>query len=250
VIWLCGDVHGRFKHLIDAVLQSPPEQRPAAVILLGDLQAQQPLEVELAAILAHTEVWFIPGNHDTDSDADHDHLFGSALAGRNLHGLVVEIAGVRVAGLGGVFRGQVWMPPNPSEVETARGYVARAGRGNLWRGGLPRRHRSTIFPAEVQALSRQRADVLVTHEAPSCHPHGFAALDALARCLQVRQAFHGHHHDRRDYRPEWPRLGFEAHGVGLRGITALDGPVIRVGELDERRAIRGGYAAPPGCRLP
>jgi predicted phosphodiesterase len=115
-IWLCGDVHGRFDHLTEAVLQSAPSQRPAALVLLGDLQAQQPLEVELAAILEHTEVWFIPGNHDTDTDEDHDHLFCSALAGRNLHGRVVEIAGVRIAGLGGVFRGQVWMPPGPPEV--------------------------------------------------------------------------------------------------------------------------------------
>jgi predicted phosphodiesterase len=232
VIWLCGDVHGRFDHLIETVLLPPPEQRPAAVILLGDIQAQQPLEVELAPILAHTEVWFIHGNHDTDSDADHDHLFGSALADRNLHGRVVEIDGVRIAGLGGVFRGQVWTPPNPWAFETARAYVARAGRSNLWRGGLPRRHRSTIFPAEYQALARLRADVLVTHEAPSCHPHGFAVLDDLARSLRVRQMFHGHHHDRLDYRTEWARLAFDAHGVGLRGITALDGQVIQVGELD------------------
>lgn len=56
MIWLCGDVYGHFEHLIEAVLQSPPEQRPAAIILLGDIQAQQPLEVELAATLVHTEV--------------------------------------------------------------------------------------------------------------------------------------------------------------------------------------------------
>ncbi|NYG35483.1 metallophosphoesterase family protein [Sphaerotilus montanus] len=105
-IWLCGDVHGRFEHLIGAVLQPPQGQRPAAIVLLGDVQAARPLELELAAILPHTEVWFIHGNHDTDSDADHDHLFGSALAHRNLHGRVVEVAGVRIAGLGGVFRGQ------------------------------------------------------------------------------------------------------------------------------------------------
>ena len=124
------------------------------------------------------------------------------------------------------------MPPGPPEIESPRGYVAHIGRGNRWRDGLPRRHRSTIFPAEYQALSKQRADVLVTHEAPSCHPHGFAALDELGKHLGVRQAFHGHHHDRLDYQAEWSRLGFEAHGVGLRGITALDGRVIRAGDLD------------------
>ena len=107
MILFCGDLHGQFGHVIEAVLV----RQPAAVILLGDLQAQNPLEVELAPILGHTEIWFIHGNHDTDSDADHDNLFDSALADRNLHGRVVEIAGVRIAGLGGVFRGQVWSPP-------------------------------------------------------------------------------------------------------------------------------------------
>jgi hypothetical protein len=90
-----------------------PERAGAATRsdhLLGDIQARRPLQVELAPILALTEVWFIPGNHDTDSDADHDHLFGSELADRNLHARVVEIAGFRVAGLGGVFRESIQMP--------------------------------------------------------------------------------------------------------------------------------------------
>ena len=241
-IWLCGDVHGHLDPLIEAVLRPPVSERPLAIVLLGDVQAQRPLEVALAPLLAHTAVWFIHGNHDTDSEADHDHLFGSALAGQNLHGRVVEVAGVRIAGLGGVFRGQVWHPPSPWQFETARAYAAWAGRGSRWRGGLPLRHRSTIFPAEVQALCRQRAEVLVTHEALSSHPHGFAVIDDLARCLGVHRAFHGHHHDRRDYRAAWDRLGFEAHGVGLRGITALDGQVSRAGELD--RVVHAQHIPP------
>lgn len=88
-------------------------------------------------ILDKTEVWFIHGNHDTDSEADHDHLFGSALADRNLHGRVVEIAGLRIAGLGGVFRGKVWTPPAPATFENFKQYLARCGKGNFWRGGLP-----------------------------------------------------------------------------------------------------------------
>lgn len=225
-----GDPHGGFDPLIEAVGQ----HRPAAVVLLGDLQAQRPLEVELASILDRTEVWFIHGNHDTDSDADHDHLFGSALADRNLHGRVVEIAGCRIAGLGGVFRGQVWAPPAPWQIESARTYVAQAGRSNLWRGGLPRKHRSTIFPADYQALQSKRADVLVTHEAPSCHPHGFSAIDDLARSLKVRRVFHGHHHRDMNYQAHWPQLGFEAWGVGLRGVRDQTGLCLTPGGQDTR----------------
>jgi metallophosphoesterase superfamily enzyme len=84
VIYFCGDTHGCFDHIIDVVGQD----RPAAVVFLGDLQAQRPLEIELASILGMTEVWYIHGNHDTDSEADYDNLFGSALADRNLHGRV------------------------------------------------------------------------------------------------------------------------------------------------------------------
>jgi hypothetical protein len=87
-------------------------------------------------------------------------------------------------------------------------------------------------------LSKLRADILVTHEAPSTHPHGFAALDELARAMSVSKTFHGHHHDRLDYSAECARLGFEPFGVGLRGITDQDGQIIRAGELDIARAGR------------
>lgn len=222
MILFCGDPHGRFGHIIETV----QEHRPAAVILLGDVQAQSPLELELATILSLTEVWFIHGNHDTDSEADFDHLFGSAMADRNLHARVVEIAGLRIAGLGGVFRGKVWAPPAPATFENQNQYLAQCGKGNFWRGGLPLRHRSTIFPVDYTKLAEQRADILVTHEAPSSHPRGFAAINELASHLGVTTSFHGHQHDRLDYSAERTRLGFDAFGVGLRGITDQDGRVM------------------------
>ena len=98
MIYFFGDTHGHFRHVLEIVSRD----RPAAIVFLGDLQAQRPLEAELESILGMTEVWFIHGNHDTDSDADYDHLFGSALANRNLHGRVAVVDGVRIAGLGGV----------------------------------------------------------------------------------------------------------------------------------------------------
>jgi len=226
-IFFCGDPHGRFDHIIEAVNQ----HRPAAVILLGDIQAQRPLEVELAAILDKTEIWFIHGNHDTDSEADHDNLFESALASRNLHGRVVEIAGVRIAGLGGIFRGQVWDGAQAQIYRSQEEFMNRCEEEEHWRSGIPLLHRSTIFPEEYYKLAEQRADVLVTHEAHSAHPNGIKAIDKLGRALQVQISFHGHHHDRLDYSAEdW--LGFRAFGVGLCGITDLDGNVIVEGAQD------------------
>ena len=136
---------------------------------------------------------------------------------------MVEIAGQRIAGLGGVFRGKVWAPPAPPIFENPKQYLARCGKGNFWRGGLPLTHRSTIFPIDYQRLQKQRADILVTHEAGSAHPHGLAAIDELARALGVARTFHGHHHDQLDYSAERARLGFSAFGVGFRGIVDQDG---------------------------
>jgi predicted phosphodiesterase len=229
MILFCGDPHGNFGHIIAAV----QEHQPAAVILLGDLQAQRPLEIELAPILELTEVWFIHGNHDTDSEADHDNLFGSKLANRNLHGRVVEIAGQRIAGLGGVFRGQVWMPPAPPAFESTKQYLSSIGRAKRWRDGLPLKHRSTIFPDELKRLTKQRADILVTHEAPSSHPHGFPSIDEVGRSMRITSSFHGHHHEQRDYSVERTRLGFNAFGVGLCGIIDQDGRLIHRSHSDE-----------------
>lgn len=227
-IFFCGDVHGHFRHIIEAV----QEHAPAAVVLLGDVQAQKPLERELAEIMDKTEVWFIHGNHDTDSIADYDNLFGSQLADKNLDGRVVEIAGVRIAGLGGIFRGQVWRPPEPWGALSSTDYTRTAGRANRWRDGLPLKHRSTIFRDTYDQLAKLNTDVLVTHEAPSVHPHGFKAIEELAESMCVATTFHGHHHDSIDYSEHWDRLGHRAFGVGFCGITALDGTVIRIGDYD------------------
>ncbi len=227
-ILFCGDTHGCFEHVIDAVVK----QRPAAIVFLGDIQPQRPLHDELKEIVKLAEIWWIHGNHDTDSDADYDNLFGSALADRNLHGRVEEIAGIRVAGLGGIFRRQIWAPPEPILYDTPSDFAARCGKGNLWRGGLPRKHRSSIFPSDYAQLADEHADILVTHEAPSCHPHGFFQIDELARRLGVRAAFHGHHHDRLDYHRYSDGLGFHAYGVGLCGITDERGFMVRPGDSD------------------
>lgn len=221
-IFFCGDPHGRFEHVVRAV----KEYRPAAIVVLGDLEARRPLHQELEQITDLTEVWWIPGNHDTESETNYDNLFGSHLADRNLHGRVVEIAGIRIAGLGGVFRRQVWFPPDTPRYESASDFIARCGKGNLWRQGLPRKHRSSIFPEDYQRLLDEHADVLVSHEAPSFHPHGFREIDALAKHLGVTASLHGHHHDELNYRPFWSQAGYKSYGVGLCGILNQEGEAV------------------------
>ena len=263
-IWMLGDVHGNFDHILETVKASG--ETPAAVIFLGDLECPIPFSDCVADIeAAGIACWAIPGNHDTDSIENYENLWGDRLfQERNLHGRVVEIAGIRVAGLGGVFRGEIWHPPEDPKfldyVEFAsvqrmkQGEKRRLSQMDIMRlesvpsstadikdfalDGRLRKHRSTIFYADYLNLYGKTADILVTHEAPACHPHGFQEIGALAQSLHVKFAFHGHHHDSLNYRSHDDQHGFAAYGVGFMGITDLFGGLIRVGCFDEERAYR------------
>lgn len=236
-IFFCGDPHGEFEHINEAVRQ----HRPDAIVILGDLQPREDLDLALKDAMELTEVWWIPGNHDSDSDEIYDRLWHGPLAKRNLHGRVAKVAGLSIAGLGGVFRGQVWMPEGRPNYVCPAALIRRIGKLNLWRGGLPRRQRTTIFPSLYRNLSRMHADVLVTHEAPGCHRKGFAALDRLARALGVRWMFHGHQHEDRVY---GKHQGVTVRAVGYRGIVNLKGDVIVPAQMDPREAaqLEAAYA--------
>lgn len=188
-----GDPHGQFDALQDAVR----DRRPAAVVLMGDMDASAPLEDLVSEVLNEgVEVYFIHGNHEGDQSRYYDNLTRSRLAGNSLHGRVVEIAGIRIAGLGGVFRGAVWFPGTDApRFETKAAFIASLEKQKRWRDGMPLKHRTTIFPEELEALACLRADILVTHEAPSSHRAGFSVLDELAARMGAQLVVHGHHHE-------------------------------------------------------
>lgn len=265
MIFYCGDPHGHFQHIIDAVKHEQDAGRKVdAVIMLGDLEAQRPLEdicLEIEAL--GPQVWFIHGNHDTDTKSSWENLL-TALH-RNFHGRVIEIDGLRVAGLGGIFRGEIWFPKEGIDFEEPDvwSYAAYCKKVNDKRPlrlrkqqpteallctnavqfadvlyGKELKHQSSIFPDVVHALAKQRADILVTHEAPTCHPNGFAAIDELAVSMGAKKVFHGHHHDNPDYRAWTEKLGFQTYGVGFCGITDDTGAVIAPGDFDEARRYR------------
>ena len=256
-IWFAGDIHGRFSHILKQLELTPMAERPVAIVFLGDLEPQRPLLQEYRPFLdAAVEPWHIHGNHDTDRQDTWQNMVDAHE--RNLHGRVVMIAGVRIAGLGGVFRGEVWFPRDGTEsplfqsytnyerdlrrqtgvrrrvskmnaiqAESIPGHVSELANATL--DGRLRRHSSTIFPDTVATLARLRVDVLVSHEAPAAHPHGFRAIDDLARAMRVSAVFHGHHHSDRTY----PDSGttYRVHAVGLRGIRDLHGGAIRLAEF-------------------
>ncbi len=232
-IWFLGDVHAQFKHLARTLLAAP--EPPRWLVFLGDVDIDhQPFREILAPLhraFPEVRVAFIHGNHDADTHKHWAmlHDCGDAIP---LHGRVLELDGVRVAGLGGVFQGRIWYPPG-EQVFANKGQAMNRGPYQ-WRGGQqpsPKLH-GAIYPDDVASLAAQDADILVTHEAPSCHPHGFAALDELARSLRVVRSFHGHHHDDRSdaYALLRPALGFDARGVAYCAIKNGLGQVIHPGE--------------------
>jgi len=250
-LWFCGDTHGSLDHVVKHVINAHAAgQAPAAIILLGDIDAPRPLHIELEAIRGLTEIFWIPGNHDSDDNFAWNNLFSSELADRNIHCLVTEIGPWRVAGLGGVFRKKIWSPPEEPRFASYEDWraelIARRPQRDwgLAETAEERRHKTSIFPDYIAGLERLRADILVSHEAPECRDdgRGWQAVGDLARCLGARFSIHGHHHDRPDYPGCVPDLGFQAYAVGYRGITALERggkvTVIRPGDYDANDAIR------------
>jgi predicted phosphodiesterase len=239
----CGDPHGRFGHIVEAVRRTGA----STIVLLGDLEPARPLHLELRPLIERgTEIYWIAGNHDSDSALTWSHLWHSELAGRNIHGKVVTLAdGSRLAGLGGVFREAVWHP----DPATARGgvptFLSRAAHAaarplrDRWEGGPPRRHWTSIYKDEFDHLASLQADILVSHEAPGYHAHGFEILDTLAQQMGVKVHVHGHHHDALDSSSRWAEQQFASFGVGLRGISKIDVQchceVIVPGERDAER---------------
>jgi hypothetical protein len=165
------------------------------------------------------DVRWILGNHDTETESAYDHLTNHP---GDLGLQVATIGGLRIGGLPGVFKPRVWHPlEGPPSFRTRAAFQAALRPGEPWRGGLPLFHRDTIFPEDFDALAALRCDILVTHEAPSSHPHGFAAIDALAETCGARLIVHGHHHQ--SYEAILPN-GIKVRGLGLSEPWLLDFP--------------------------
>ncbi|MGE0226225.1 MAG: metallophosphoesterase [Acetobacteraceae bacterium] len=241
-----GDIHQQW-HFVEQGLAALPDP-PRAAILLGDIQCDRPLD-ELAAPLLDRgiAVHWIFGNHDADGGPEMwenlvDPARNPRTASGALHGRVVEIAGVRIAGLGGTFRPRVWNPPFPARVHR-RAHLADdlAEQGHAFRDHhvealVQSLSTLAIWPEDYEALAAQQADILVTHEGPGSHPAGNAALDELARAMGAWLVVHGHHH--LGYRAEAPD-GLGVLGVASAAGVTVGGEVLWVG--DKERPIRGGF---------
>ncbi|GAB6140369.1 metallophosphoesterase [Methylosoma difficile] len=214
-ILFAGDPHGNFQPLINAVHKHQPE----AVILLGDYDLDKPLEDYLGEIAEMTQIWWIAGNHDFQSPCKHRNLFQSAFKDNSLHLKVTEIAGLKIAGLGGIFLGRVWYPPKEPKWTDKQHFLVNQPQG-LKNGGMTLKYLSAIWPDEFQQLKALNADILVTHEAPGSHRHGFQAITELAVAMGVKQLFHGHLHE------NYSRIikhNIKVHGVANHAVSDLLG---------------------------
>ena len=179
---------------VDEVLRADTSVADGAELIVscGDL----PFDY-LAELMTHLDVplVFVPGNHDPDVSGYHTSRAGLSLRGSmpatppwppgavNADGRVVDIAGLRFAGLGG---SQRYRPgPNQySDRQQARRARALARRAT-WR----------------RVRDGRGVDVLITHAPPrglgdlDDPPHrGFTALPRLVKRLQPALMLHGHIH--------------------------------------------------------
>lgn len=236
-ILFIGDIHRQWDRVARGLEEAGT--LPQAAVLLGDIECTVPLD-ELAAPLLDRSisVHWIFGNHDNDGGPEMwanlmDPSRNPRTAAGALNARVTEIAGLRVAGLAGTFRPRVWDPPSPPRVNTRTGLLQELSRmGSAWPAGRLRHMADTlgataIWPEDYDALATQQADILVTHEAPACHPGGNAALDALARTMGVRLIVHGHHHV--TYRAV-AADGLRVMGVASAWAAGHDGSVLWRGE--------------------
>ena len=206
-ILFAGDPHRNLAPILRACAAHPP----GTLILLGDCDLQVPLAQAFApAIDQGWDIRWILGNHDTETETAYDNL---TTAPGDLGLRVTTVSGVRIAGLPGVFKPRVWHPAEgPPSFQSRTAFQAALRAGEAWRGGLPLFHRDTIFPEDFQRLASLRCDILVTHEAPSSHPHGFAVIDSLAATCGAHLIVHGHHHHA--YEAQLPN-GIKVRGLGL-----------------------------------
>jgi len=238
----CSDPHGEFE------LVREYGKNADAVLLLGDQAPARALSEELGEVADRS--WFILGNHDTEMPGYFMAHRGDIWS-RHLHGRVEDFFGIRVAGLGGVFRGQVWYPKGDDgemRVRTRKEMIAATPNKKRFVGGLPLKHWSSIFPEDFKNLANEApVDVLVCHEAPEAHRHGFRAIGDLARALGARVILHGHHH-RAVYADEIEG-GIKVFGLGRQGFKILDAADIetmprpkgwKLARRDLLASLRGG----------
>jgi hypothetical protein len=187
---------------------------------------------------------FVPGNHDPQLTGYRTSRAGLTLRAGfsaqppwpdgavSVDGRIVDVAGLRIAGLGGC----------PRYCDGPNQYTSRQQSLRAWRLA----GRAMLRPA----LDGRRVDVLLTHAPPSGvgdepdPPHqGFRALHALVARLNPAVLLHGHVLHEATARPD-RRLGNTiVRNVTGRHLLEIE-PAGRVGHVSASQAGVGQFRAP------
>jgi len=227
MLLFAGDTHGSHRHLADIAAR----EKPDAIIHVGDFDLEFPYREAFVEVLAICPMYFVAGNHDFDNVRYHDNLLIGTEA-FNLHGRVINIDGIRVAGLAGNFQEKVWYPPAKPKFDRPEDFIRTCSTARRWRNGLPLKQRGAIWWSDYERLASMRADLLITHEAPGSHKYGFDVLTELAEFMGASTLVHGHHHERY-VSHGGPKL--TTMGIGLRGVSKANGDCLRAGDMDDQR---------------
>lgn len=230
-----GDLHCRFAD-IERVADEADRSDPPLCIFVGDfgfgdkrrvegleprkwplLDGRSPDEVLAPLVSLGCRLLYLLGNHDHDNEDQYLPIMRSKALNwtRNLDGRVVEVDGVRIAGLGGTFKQKAWWPGLEPTYASAEEYLADNPRRvwnfrNPWAGAREPHakdrmnvgDRGSIFMDDFDAMRSLRADVLVTHEPPgsdfvrSLGATSWGVITELAEDMGAKAIIHGHvHHD-------------------------------------------------------
>ena len=195
-ILFLGDPHMNFE---TAKAAAASYEMPGTIVCVGDFELPYPIrspEVFGGLFAAGWQFLYVIGNHDTDTCQQFDYLDSDMGVHHwgNPHRKVAVVDGVRIAGLGGVFKGRIWSPGGDPRFASRAAWMN--GHRQRWLGGLPLHLVNAIFPENFELLARQRADILVCHEGPSSvgQDMGWTAIDDLAHRMGCGLIVHGHHH--------------------------------------------------------
>jgi Icc-related predicted phosphoesterase len=266
-----GDLHCRFDD-VERVADEIDRSEPPLCIFVGDfgfgdrrriggmdprkwpfVDGRSPDEVLAPLVSLGCRFLYILGNHDHDNEDQYLPVVRSRALHwtRNLDGRVVEVDGVRIAGLGGTFKQKAWMPGGDAPYESAAHYLERNPKKvwhfrNPWAGHVQPHakdrmnpgDRGSIFFDEFQALRGLQADVLVTHEPPgsdyvrSVGASCWDVISDLAQDMGAKAIIHGHvHHDYEETLDN----GITVFGRGLAHGTFLDLGRFRPDFSDDRQ---------------
>lgn len=232
-----GDIHRDWASVERGLARL--ETLPQAAVLMGDIECTAPLDELAAPLLSRgIDVFWISGNHDNDGGPEMwanlaDRARNPITSAGALHGRVMSIGGLRVAGLNGIFRPRVWDPkraPGLRHRHELPENLAKLGNSLSADHVKALTHSLStiaIWPEDVDAMSCLRADVLVVHDAPGSHRDGHQVLTDLAQAMGARLIVHGHHHV--SYLSQHAS-GLRAMGVGAAWGLSLSGEVMWRGE--------------------